>query len=134
VLTAIADEGWLFDTELLHLAQRRRLTILEVPVRWVDYPDSRVAIVATAVEDLKGTSRLRRGAPWPPATSRPTAGPRADEGTPMSKPSIRAPGRARRDLAPALAGRAHAALRLTVRGRDDEPAWSRPLLWLVGLL
>ena len=57
----IRDEGWFFDTELLILAQRAGLRVHEVPVDWTDDPDSRVAIVRTAVEDLKGVWRLRFG-------------------------------------------------------------------------
>ena len=44
-----------------YLAQRRKLAIHEVPVRWVEDPDSRVDIIATAREDLRGVMRLRRG-------------------------------------------------------------------------
>ena len=54
----VQDNGWFFDTELLVLAQRRGLRIHEVPVDWVDDPDSRVNIVQTAVTDLKGVARL----------------------------------------------------------------------------
>jgi putative flippase GtrA len=43
------------------LAQRSGLRIHEVPVDWVDDPDSRVDIVATAAADLKGVTRLMRG-------------------------------------------------------------------------
>jgi putative flippase GtrA len=42
------------------LAERAGLRIHEVPVDWVDDPDSRVDIVATAVADLKGVARLGR--------------------------------------------------------------------------
>ena len=42
----VRDDGWFFDTELLVLAQRRGLRIHEVPVDWVDDPDSRVASCA----------------------------------------------------------------------------------------
>jgi glycosyltransferase involved in cell wall biosynthesis len=58
LLPQVRDEGWFFDTELLTLAQRDGLRIHEVPVDWVDDPDSRVAIVKTAVDDLKGVARL----------------------------------------------------------------------------
>jgi len=58
LLTDVRDNAWFFDTELLVLAQRRGLRIHEVPVDWVDDPDSRVDIVRTAVEDLKGIARL----------------------------------------------------------------------------
>jgi putative flippase GtrA len=58
LLPAVRDDGWFFDTELLVLAQRAGLRIHEVPVDWVDDPDSRVDIVRTAIEDLKGVARL----------------------------------------------------------------------------
>jgi putative flippase GtrA len=58
LLPQIRDDGWFFDTELLVLAGRDGLRIHEVPVDWVDDPDSRVDIVRTAIEDLKGVARL----------------------------------------------------------------------------
>jgi putative flippase GtrA len=58
LLDDIKDDGWFFDTELLVLAQRRGLRIHEVPVDWIDDPDSRVDIVSTAITDLKGVARL----------------------------------------------------------------------------
>jgi putative flippase GtrA len=61
LLPHVADTGWFFDTELLVLAERSGLRIHEVPVDWVDDPDSRVDIIATATADLKGVGRLLRG-------------------------------------------------------------------------
>jgi len=61
LLPLVEDTGWFFDTELLVLAERRGLRIHEVPVDWVDDPDSTVDIVATATADLKGMWRLARG-------------------------------------------------------------------------
>jgi glycosyltransferase involved in cell wall biosynthesis len=61
LLADVQDESWFFDTELLYLAQSNRLAIHEVPIRWVEDPDSRVEILATAREDLKGVMRLRAG-------------------------------------------------------------------------
>jgi putative flippase GtrA len=58
LLPSILDNGWFFDTELLVLAQRAGLRIHEVPVDWVDDPDSRVDIVGTALGDLRGVARL----------------------------------------------------------------------------
>src|SRR5262249_30738346 len=63
LLRDVVDDGWFFDTELLVLAQRRGLRIHEVPVDWVDDPDSRVDIVHTAWTDLKGVARLAAAGP-----------------------------------------------------------------------
>src|ERR1700754_352001 len=60
LLPLVEDTGWFFDTELLVLAERSGLRIHEVPVDWVDDPDSRVDIVKTAMADLKGVVRVGR--------------------------------------------------------------------------
>jgi putative flippase GtrA len=61
LLPLTRDTGWFFDTELLVLAQRASLRIHEVPVDWVDDPDSRVRIIATALADLRGIVRVGWG-------------------------------------------------------------------------
>ncbi len=61
LLPHVQDTGWFFDTELLVLAERSGLRIHEVPVDWVDDPDSRVDVLATALADLRGIARLARG-------------------------------------------------------------------------
>lgn len=61
LLPLVEDPTWFFDTELLVLAQRSGLRIHEVPVDWFDDPDSRVDVVATALDDLRGVVRVRRG-------------------------------------------------------------------------
>jgi putative flippase GtrA len=58
LLPLVEDTAWFFDTELLVLAERSGLRIHEVPVDWVDDPDSRVDVVATAVADLRGVARV----------------------------------------------------------------------------
>ena len=58
LLADVRDEQWFFDTELLVLAQRRGLRIHEVPVDWIEDPDSRVRIVPTVLADLRGVARL----------------------------------------------------------------------------
>jgi putative flippase GtrA len=58
LVPAVRDEEWFFDTELLVLAQRSGLRIHEVPVDWVEDPDSRVDIGSTALADLRGVARL----------------------------------------------------------------------------
>ena len=60
LLPLVEDDGWFFDTELLVLAEHNGLRIHEVPVDWVDDPDSRVDLVSTAREDLKGVLRMVR--------------------------------------------------------------------------
>ena len=46
LLPQIDDDEWFFDTELLLLAEHNGLRVHEVPVDWVDDPDSRVDVVA----------------------------------------------------------------------------------------
>lgn len=62
LLPAVVNRNWFFDTELLVRAERAGYRIHELPVDWTDDPDSRVDILATAIEDLKGVWRLAAGA------------------------------------------------------------------------
>ena len=61
VVPLVRNTGWFFDTELLILAEKNGYRINEVPVTWTDDPDSRVKLVGTAYEDMKGLLRLRFG-------------------------------------------------------------------------
>jgi glycosyltransferase involved in cell wall biosynthesis len=60
LLQAVEDQAWFFDTELLLLAERSGLRIHEVPVDWVDDPDSRVDVLRTVIDDLRGMARVAR--------------------------------------------------------------------------
>ncbi|MFI5780997.1 glycosyltransferase [Nocardia sp. NPDC051570] len=61
ILPLVQDGEWFFDTELLVIAERAGLRIHEVPVDWIDDPDSRVDIVDTARKDLLGVWRVGKG-------------------------------------------------------------------------
>ena len=60
VVPQVEDESWFFDTELLVLAEKQGYRIKDVPVAWTEDDDSRVRIIPTAWDDLRGVFRLRR--------------------------------------------------------------------------
>lgn len=51
--------GIAFDMEVLFLAQRLKLRIAEVPVTWVDSPDSRISRVRDSLDAVKDLLRIR---------------------------------------------------------------------------
>ena len=61
LLPHVEGDEWFFDTELLLLAEEYGLRIYEVPVDWIEDLDSRVDIVSTALEDIRGLLRVRVG-------------------------------------------------------------------------
>ncbi|MGE0133951.1 MAG: dolichyl-phosphate beta-glucosyltransferase [Dehalococcoidia bacterium] len=71
IVPLVKDTQWFFDSELLLIAQKNGYRLHEIPVRWDEDPDTRVHIVKTATEDLRGIWRLRsKGVP---RVSRPPA-------------------------------------------------------------
>jgi putative flippase GtrA len=58
LLPMVEDDGWFFDTELLALAEHNGLRVHEVPVDWIDDADSRVDVLSTATDDLRGVWRM----------------------------------------------------------------------------
>lgn len=60
IVPQIEDQSWFFDTELLVLAEKQGYTIKDIPVEWIEDDDSRVKIIKTGWDDLKGIARLRR--------------------------------------------------------------------------
>jgi glycosyltransferase involved in cell wall biosynthesis len=60
IVPRIEDQSWFFDTELLVLAEKQGYRIKDVPVVWIEDDDSRVKIVKTGWEDIKGVWRLRK--------------------------------------------------------------------------
>jgi glycosyltransferase involved in cell wall biosynthesis len=59
LLPLVEDNEWFFDAELLLLAEERNLRVYEVPVYWIEDLDSRIDIVPTALEDVRGLLRVR---------------------------------------------------------------------------
>ena len=60
VVPLVQDESWFFDTELLLLAEQKGYAMHQIPVQWAEDLDSRVRIIRTAIDDIKGLIRLRR--------------------------------------------------------------------------
>ncbi|MBS1788240.1 MAG: glycosyltransferase family 2 protein [Acidobacteria bacterium] len=60
IVPQISDQSWFFDTELLVLAEKQGYKIKDIPIIWAEDDDSRVKIVRTAWDDIKGVFRLRR--------------------------------------------------------------------------
>ena len=60
IVPQIKDQSWFFDTEMLVLAEKQGYRIRDIPVIWNEDDDSRVKIISTAWEDIKGVFRLRR--------------------------------------------------------------------------
>ena len=61
IVPVVVNNNWFFDTELLLIAEHRGFKIKEVPVEWAEDPDTRVKVLRTAWEDVKGLLRLRFG-------------------------------------------------------------------------
>ncbi len=57
----VKDQAWFFDTELLLKGERQGYRIFELPVEWIEDLDTRVKIVSTAWDDIKGLVRVRLG-------------------------------------------------------------------------
>ena len=60
IVPKVEDQSWFFDTEMLVLAEKSGYRIKDIPVVWAEDDDSRVKIVQTGWEDIKGLVRLRR--------------------------------------------------------------------------
>ncbi|HEY6931304.1 MAG TPA: dolichyl-phosphate beta-glucosyltransferase [Thermoanaerobaculia bacterium] len=52
-------DGFAYDMEILYLARRRGLAIAEVPVVWINSPESKVSVVRHALPTLWDLLRLR---------------------------------------------------------------------------
>lgn len=55
----IENNNWFFDTELILQVLHYDYKISQIPVTWVDDPDTKVKIMKTVMEDLKGVWRMK---------------------------------------------------------------------------
>jgi hypothetical protein len=55
----VKNNEWFFDTELLVLAEKKGYRIKDIPVTWIEDPDTRVKLAKTISEDMRGLWRLR---------------------------------------------------------------------------
>ena len=55
----VEDNVWFFDSELLIIGEKSGYRIFDVPVKWIEDLDTRVKIVKTAIDDIKGLLRVR---------------------------------------------------------------------------
>ena len=62
-------DGFAFDVDLLVLARRLELRVREVPVRWVNDPDTRVGLLTSSAEMARDALRIayRARRPLPPS-------------------------------------------------------------------
>lgn len=59
LLPYIEDNEWFFDTEILFYAEKLGYNIREIPVTWIEDPDTKAKIFKDAYDDLSGLYRLR---------------------------------------------------------------------------
>jgi glycosyltransferase involved in cell wall biosynthesis len=59
VLPHVKNNNWFFDCETLLLAERYGLRIFEVPIEWVEDPDTRAKMIGSVIEHFSGLVRMR---------------------------------------------------------------------------
>jgi glycosyltransferase involved in cell wall biosynthesis len=59
ILPFIDDNEWFFDTEFLFYGEKLGYSIVEIPVTWIEDPDTKAKIFKDAYDDLCGLYRLR---------------------------------------------------------------------------
>jgi glycosyltransferase involved in cell wall biosynthesis len=59
IIPYVEDTGWFFDSELLIIGEKLGYKILDIPVEWIEDTDSRVKIIKTATDDIKGLLRVK---------------------------------------------------------------------------
>jgi len=59
IIPYIEDNEWFFDTEFLFYGEKLGCRIKEIPVNWVEDPDTKAKIFKDAYDDLRGLYRLK---------------------------------------------------------------------------
>ena len=59
LFAGLGTDGFGYDVDILYRARRRRLRITEVPVRWINSPESKVSPIGSSLEMLRAVLRLR---------------------------------------------------------------------------
>ena len=59
ILPYVEDNEWFFDTEFLFYCEKLGYRIREIPVTWIEDPDTKAKIFKDAYDDLRGLYRLR---------------------------------------------------------------------------
>ncbi len=54
------EDGYAFDVEVLFLAQRKSMSIVEVPVNWTEMPGSKVSVWRDGMKMLRAVRRIKR--------------------------------------------------------------------------
>lgn len=60
----VKSDGWIFDTEILIIAEKAGFRIKVIPVQWRDDPDTTVRIIRYGLEGFMGGVRLFVTRPW----------------------------------------------------------------------
>jgi glycosyltransferase involved in cell wall biosynthesis len=59
LLPHLKDNEWFLDTELLTIAEKTGHKIYEIPVLWIEDPDSRVKLIDTAIKYIRDLFTIR---------------------------------------------------------------------------
>lgn len=60
ISSGASSDGWFFATEILVVGEHLNLPILDLPVKWVDDPNSKVNVIKLSIEYVKQIIRLKK--------------------------------------------------------------------------
>ena len=59
IIPKTKNNNWFFDSELMIIAEKKGYNIIEIPVNWIEDPDSKVKLIKTSLQYLKGIVGIR---------------------------------------------------------------------------